>query len=92
MGDNGNLPSLSIGLRCQIFKNRRTPNPEGDSPQRRREREGQNGFGELAESGASQDADVAGSSFGGFVVSANCPAGFGSAIAPIREPFLNWFR
>jgi len=58
----------------------------------RREREGQNGFGKLAESGASQDADVAGSSFGGFVVSANCPAGFGSAIAPIREPFLNWFR
>jgi hypothetical protein len=36
-----------------------------------------------------QDADVAGSSFGGFVVSANSIGGFGSATAPIREPFLN---
>jgi hypothetical protein len=39
-----------------------------------------------------QDTDVAGSIFGGFFVSANSVGGFGSATAPIREPFLNWFR
>ena len=46
----------------------------------------------VSESQASQDADLAGSSFGGFVVSATSTGGFGSATAPIREPFLNWFR
>ena len=46
----------------------------------------------VTESQASQDADLAGSGFGGFVVSADSIEGFGSATAPIREPFLNWFR
>lgn len=45
-------------------------------------------FGRLG----SQDADVAGSSFAALValgLSANSAGGFGSATAPIREPFLN---
>src|SRR4029077_13955718 len=39
-----------------------------------------------------QDADVACSIFGVLVISANPVGSFGSATAPIREPFLNLFK